>query len=224
MPFIDDLSRGIPLDIQNLIQRLPWSQLFANLLYLVTTWRNRLAGRGMYEVLEYESILELKDVRGKRAIFKKRQKVRYLQDNIIAYQDQAWGDGEILLDYQCSPGKPVDIYRPGRKTYVLISLQGVRQRNDVDEFNIQWRMENSFLRPKELWETEVSHPTRRLKMQIVFPKSRPPLQVMIKEDTRRYNTRLEENNPRRLADGRWILSFEIEKPRLEERYILEWQW
>jgi len=46
---------------------------------------------GMYEVLEYESTLELKDRAGKRATFKKREKVRYLQDNIIAYQDQAWG-------------------------------------------------------------------------------------------------------------------------------------
>jgi len=56
------------------------------------------------EVLEYESTLELKDRGGKRAIFKKREKVRYLQDNVIAYQDQAWGNGEILIDYRCSPG------------------------------------------------------------------------------------------------------------------------
>jgi hypothetical protein len=51
--------------------------------------------RGLYEVLEYEATLELEDQGGKRATFKKREKVRYLQDNIIAYQDQAWGDGEI---------------------------------------------------------------------------------------------------------------------------------
>ncbi len=42
-------------------------------------------------MLEYESTLELLDRKGEKAIFKKRQKVRYLQDNIIAYQDQAWG-------------------------------------------------------------------------------------------------------------------------------------
>jgi len=54
----------------------------------------------MYEVLEYESTLELKDRGGKRATFKKREKVRYLQDNVIAYQDQAWGDGEILVNYR----------------------------------------------------------------------------------------------------------------------------
>jgi hypothetical protein len=44
--------------------------------------------------------------------------VRYLQDNMIAYQDQAWGDGEILVDYRRIPGTPVDRYRSGHKTYI----------------------------------------------------------------------------------------------------------
>ena len=56
----------------------------------------------MYDVLEYESTLELKDRGGKRATFQKREKVRYRQDNIIAYQNQAWGDGEVLLNYRCA--------------------------------------------------------------------------------------------------------------------------
>ena len=67
--------------------------------------------------------LELLDASGKKAHFTKRKKVRYLQDDIIAYQDHAWGDGKILQNYQCSPGKAVDQYRAGFKTFVLISLQ-----------------------------------------------------------------------------------------------------
>ena len=35
---------------------------------------------GMYEVLGYESTLELKDWGGKRAAFRKQEKVRYFQD------------------------------------------------------------------------------------------------------------------------------------------------
>jgi hypothetical protein len=65
----------------------------------------------MYEVLRYEAKLGLKDRGGKRATFKKQEKVRYLQDNVIAYRDQAWGDGEILINYRCIPGTPVDRYR-----------------------------------------------------------------------------------------------------------------
>jgi len=84
----------------------------------------RQPDQGMYEVLEYESTLELKDRGGKRATFKKREKVCYLQNNVIAYQDQAWGDGEILVNYRCTPGAPVDRYRSSHKTYKLIEYTG----------------------------------------------------------------------------------------------------
>ena len=76
---------------------------------------------GMYEILEYDSELELKDPAGNLAELKRRQKVRFLQDNIIAYEDQAWGEGEIFADYQCSPGVAVDRYRDGFKWKVLIN-------------------------------------------------------------------------------------------------------
>jgi hypothetical protein len=59
---------------------------------------------GMYEVLDYHTELELLDVKGKKAVFRKVQKVRFLQNNIIAYYDKAWGDGDIFVDYKCSPG------------------------------------------------------------------------------------------------------------------------
>jgi hypothetical protein len=55
------------------------------------------------------------------------QRVCYLQDSVIAYQDQAWGAGEILLNHRCTPGTPVDRYRSGYKTYILISRRGEGQ-------------------------------------------------------------------------------------------------
>jgi hypothetical protein len=124
---------------------------------------------GRYEVLEYESTLELKDREEETATFRKREKVRYLQDNVITYQDQAWGDGEILLNYRCTPGTPVDRYCSGYKTYILISRHEVKEKGDVDEFNIEWRIREGFLRQAEQWETQVTHRTKRLKINVVFP-------------------------------------------------------
>jgi hypothetical protein len=208
----------------SIIAGVPWKEIFAHLWSYAKQHLSMFGQQGMYEVLEYESTLELKDERGRKATFQKREKVRYLQNNIIAYQDQAWADGEVLLDYQCSPGKPVVFYRPGRKTYVVISLQGVRQRNDVDEFHIQWGMVNSFIRPQELWETEVSHPTRRMQVQVIFPKTRHPMKVSVIEDIRHKSYPLESDNQRRLPDGRWLVSWERKNPRLNERYIIKWEW
>ena len=74
----------------------------------------------------------MEDQEGKSATFKKREKVRYLQDGVIAYQDQAWGDGQILVGYRCSPGTPVDRYRSGHKTYILISRREVKNKGEID--------------------------------------------------------------------------------------------
>ncbi|MEL7672955.1 MAG: hypothetical protein AAGU78_04375, partial [Chloroflexota bacterium] len=48
---------------------------------------------GLYEVLDFDHTLELCDVKGKRAIFRKREKVKLLQDYVASYVDQAWGRG-----------------------------------------------------------------------------------------------------------------------------------
>jgi len=180
--------------------------------------------RGLYEVLEYESILELKDKLGENAYFCKREKVRYLQNSIIAYQDQAWGDGDILLNYRCTPGTPVDRYRPGNRTYILISLRNVRNKGDIDEFKIEWGIHKGFLRPSELWETDVSHPTRQMTIQIVFPKMRPPTRVGLIESNLRKTTSLSQEGISQYPDGRWLVKWETQSVRLNEKYIIEWDW
>ncbi len=109
--------------IISLILNLPWPEMLAE------TWKygrkllRGLSHEGMYAALEKDVTLELLNQQGTKARFKKRLKVRYLQDNITAHQDYAWGDGKILRYYRCTPGKPVDRYRLGYKTYVLISLR-----------------------------------------------------------------------------------------------------
>jgi hypothetical protein len=204
--------------------KLPWMEILAEVWKITRKLWQGMPDEGMYEVLEYESRLELLDKNGKRARFTKRQRVKYLQNHIIAYQDQAWGNGEILLDYRCSPGRLVDRYQPGHKTYLLISLREAKRRGDEDEFNIQWEMREGFRRATELWETEISHRTRRLKVEVVFPEGRPPLRVWLVEVLGRRRTPLGAEARRRLADGRWLLSWEREGPRLNERYQLEWEW
>lgn len=178
----------------------------------------------MYEVLDCESTLELQDKRGEHALVRKHQKVRYLQNSIIAYQDQAWGDGKILINYRCTPGVPVDRYRPGQKTYILISLREVKNRGDEDEFHIEWEMQHGFTRPTELWATEVSHRMRHLKLQVIFPPSRPPLRAAVLEDSTQKVAPLKPEAIHRLPDGRYTVTWETNKPRLYETYALRWDW
>ena len=156
-----------------LLLDIPWIDVLAEVWKLIRHLWQGLADEGIYEVLEYESTLELQDDKGEMGKFQKRELVRYRQNNIIAYQDHAWGDGEILLNYRCAPGIVVDRYRPGQKTFLLISLREPKRRGDIDEFSIEWDMRNGFTRSEELWETEIRHRTKQMKVRIIFPKSRP---------------------------------------------------
>ena len=153
-----------------------------------------------------------------------REQVRYLQDNIIAYQDQGWGDGESLLNYQCSPGVVVDQYRPGHKTYTLISLRGRKQRGDEDEFRIQWELRQAFTRTQEQWETEINHRTRQVRVRIVFPKDRPPIRAWQEGALRHRTQLLDDSLLAQLPDGRWQIAWDVDRPRLHERYVIRWEW
>jgi len=216
--------RSIADQLIVLLLSLPWLDALAETYKIVRALCRGLADEGMYEVLEYESTLELLDQYGKRASFKKREKVRYRQNNIIAYQDQGWSDGEGLLDYKCSPGVVVDQYRPGQKTYILISLRESKQRGDRDEFHISWNLKNAFRRSQEQWETEVSHQTRQLLVRLIFPKARPPLRIWLGEYLRRRTRLVDDSAIQRLSNGTWQVEWQTKNPRLHERYALKWEW
>jgi len=149
------------------------------------------SSEGMYEVLNYESVLEILDKNGKKAKFRKRMDVRYLQDNIIAFPDFGWADGEGPLEYKISPGVPVDRYKSGHRTYVVISLRENRKRGDTDEFNIEWQIKNGFLKKDAYWQTDISHKFDHFAVSLILPKERPPYNVFVEEANRkrRYSIR-----------------------------------
>lgn len=211
-------------DVLGIALRLPWLEMSAAtwriLKYL---WRG-LSSEGLYEVLDYEATLELQDPCGEAGHIHKTEKVRYVQDNILAYQDHAWGDGEILLNYRCSPGVEVDRYTPGQKTYILISLRETKRRGDIDEFHIDYDIKNGFLRDRELWETEIRHRTRQLTLHLIFPADRPPQRLWQIEYLCRRTQEVDLSTKTRLADGRWQITWHTERPHLHERYQLQWEW
>jgi hypothetical protein len=182
------------------------------------------AHEGMYEVLDYEARLELCDTKGEKAILHKRERVRFLQDNIIAYQDKAWGDGQIFADYQCSPGIAVDRYREGHRFHILISLRETKQRNDMEEFHIERTIRHGFTKTAEDFQIEIDHITRKLTLGVVFPRKRFPRQVSLIEQNTTRTTPLLAENRITLPDGRQQVSWTTDKPHLFEAYILRWEW
>lgn len=205
-----------------------FDQLLLSILGDLYSWGKsfiqRITKPGMYEVLNYETTLELLDENGKNAILTKTEEVKFLQNNIIAFQDQAWGDGEILLDYQCSPGKAVDYFRNGHKTLVLISLPYMQQRGEHITFRINWKIRDGFLKSIGFWGTDIDHQTQKIKVNVILPSQRPPIRVFIEEKVRNKVRYLDSENLTRLPDNRWQITWEKDNPRLNENYLLKWEW
>ena len=82
------LERLLPFDPINPIQWL------ADALDALRHLRDRLGYHGMCEILDYDATLEIVDARGQEAVLTRLEKIRFLQDNVVAIHDHAWGDGE----------------------------------------------------------------------------------------------------------------------------------
>lgn len=198
--------------------------MVSDLYGLCKSFVQRLSKPGMYEVLNYETTLEILDIKGKNAILTKTEKVRFLQNNIIAFQDQAWGSGRILIDYKCKPGVPMDFYSFAHKTYIVISLREVMQKGDITKFNIKWKIKRGFEKSNGFWSTDINHFTKRIKMNVIFPSERSPKKCMTVESNHQKIKEIHKDAFLKLPDKRWQVSWEKQNPRLYEHYILKWEW
>lgn len=179
---------------------------------------------GLYEMLEHDAVLDLQDPHGKVAIFKKRERVKFLQDNVIAFQDHVWGDGKTLVDYRVSSGIDVDRYKNGDRWNVLISLRETKNRGDVEEFYIERKILRGFTQSEEWWQLEMQNETRWLKLAIVFPKSRRCQRAVLVERTRNRVTVLDGGHFTDQPDGRQVLTWETKQPKRFETYTIKWRW
>lgn len=199
-------------------------QLLVTLLVRALPYLLVERNRGMYEILDYEITLDLKDAKGRKAVFEKRQTVRFLQHNIIAFQDYAWGDGDVFTSYTCTPGQVVDRYREGDRWNILISLRQTKGKGDIETFHVQRTATNGFVADEEWLQTEIRHPTRRLRLSILFPKQRHCRRAFVQT---RSTNRTQTLSPHRFAvlpNGRQMVSWETGAVASLEVFTLHWQW
>jgi hypothetical protein len=201
-----------------------WLPFVLDVVHGLFAFLTRERQAGLYEMLEHDAVLELGDPQGESALYKKRQRVKFLQDHVIAFQDFAWGDGRVLADYRCSPGVVVDRYKNGDRWNVLISLRETKSRGDNEDFHIQRRIIRGFTKNEEWWQLEMQHETRWLKLSIIFPKRRPCQRAVLFEKTRNRVTVLNSESLANLPDGRQVLTWEKTRPKRFETYTIKWCW
>jgi hypothetical protein len=185
---------------------------------------DKLQYHGMYEILDYDATLEIADARGEKAVLTRREVVRFLQDNVVAIHDHAWGDGKLFARYRCQPGVPVDFYEDGSKHNILISLRETKNRGDEVEFWIERVIRNGFPGEQEWLETEIDHWMMQLKLAVVFPRDRPARRATLSRRSTGKTTLLSQKHFALLPDGRQKLTWDTKRPKLHDRYTIKWVW
>ena len=201
-------------------------QWLSALLDLATAMGRRLTAQpeGLYEILAYESTLELADAQGKLATVSKRQRIRFLQNDIAAFQDIVYGDGDIFAGYAATPGVAADYYRDGDRWHVLISLRATKNRGDEEEFLLTRTIAEGFTREEEWWEVELRHPTHWLRLTLVFPQDRPCRRAGLTQRSTRRTWVLGPECLSTRPDGRKQLRWETRNVRSLEVFTVHWQW
>lgn len=184
----------------------------------------RYTKRGLYEVIDHSVCLELLDNKGHFSRYTKQQTVRFLQDNVFAYQDQAYGDGDIFASYQCSPGVPVDRYREGQIYRILISLHEPRQFGDIEHFRVDRTIKDGYVGSVQDFQTHVEHIMRHMSLSVIFPINCVPTRVFLIEQSTKRTRQLGAEAFIRLPTGQTQVIWESSRPRLFENYILRWEW
>ena len=197
---------------------------FPNLVDILHRILSSWVDQGMYEILDYDSTLVLKDTQGKTALFKRHQRVKFLQDHVIAFQDHAWGDGNIFAAYKVNKGKAVDRYREGNRWNVLISLRETKSRGDIEDFHIERTVRNGFTDKEEWWQVEVWQKTHRLRLNLIFPRRRHCKRAVLHTRGENKTRTLGHERFQLLPDGRQKLCWEAKNPRRSEVYTIRWNW
>lgn len=182
------------------------------------------SSKSAYQVLNNRIQLEILDEKGKVASFQKRKSVRFLQNETFAFLDTVWGDGDICVEYQCSPGKAVDFYEEGYRQRVLIALHEMKQRGNTETFYIERKIYDGYREPDGYLQTDITYPTRHLEIVIIFPKQRYPSSMLLMEKNTKKTVHLPYANFQHLPDGRRQVTWQKKYPKLHESYILSWHW
>lgn len=118
----------------------------------------------------------------------------------------------------------VDRYQEGDRWNVLISLHETKNSGDITDFYIERTAKNGFTQPDESLQIEIRHPTKRLKMGVIFPPTRRCQRAVLLQRSQNHSTVLGPECFTHLPDGRQVLTWETTKIEQFEIYTLKWSW
>ncbi len=177
--------------------------------------------RDLYEVKDYRSALDVLDARGMRTIYSKKERIRFLRDNVGSFYDYGWGMGQPFASHRVHPGRIAERRKIGSRYRSLIVFPEPQRRGDEMTLSVHRLMRNAVTGDDGWLEMEVYHKTRRVHLRVTVPRTRTVRAARL-VDARRGTT--QSVGVRRVADGRQQFQWSTSSPQVGDRYTLAWDW
>src|SRR3954447_6494866 len=87
--------------------------------------------RSPYTILDYQGTLILRDKTGAKAVARREQRVKFLQDGVGAILDHFWGPGVQLAEYTTTAGTLRDTLRDQGRRHLLVQFQRAMARGEM---------------------------------------------------------------------------------------------
>ncbi len=158
----------------------------------------------------------------------KNNRVRFIQNNVLAIPDYIWGDGSTSSDYSCDPGEKVAEHREGAKNCVVIALDRMYKRDDELDIRIIRTVRGAFLESEEWVEVKPVAGTPALSFTLLWPAGRPPRGTTLTLENERRNRRkvttLTDDDLEWHEGGRRKFARHFANPSADEVIRIDWKW
>ena len=92
------------------------------------------------------------------------------------------------------------------------------------QMQIQKKKQNQMQKQMHKWAADVNHYTQRVMVNIIFPREKPTLRLLIVESNRQKTQESPRELITQLPDKRRQVTWEKRNPGLYEHYVLKWEW
>lgn len=208
------LARGVPrtpLLVASAIALALAAWLVLELLLRTTS------GPG-YDVTRVEHRWDFVHPDGSLVIHRRRMRLRFVR-SVISVTDVVSDPLDQVSPYVCRPGRVVDRFPVGGETWVLVSLGELRRRGQEETLEFSHSLRDAFRGNHGTVQAMVPEGTRRLVLELVFPRDRGPEKVSC-----RFGKGAPQPPEVDELDGRRILRWDFERVRAGASCAVQWSW
>lgn len=189
--------------------------------------------KNAWRILEETMSWDLIAHDGSQATAIARKKLLFTQDEVLCvyeYQFPSDSHGKVTK-HLCYGGEqePLELIPivydsfPGRegRRYRLISLERVWRRGEIMRYRSERHLKDHFLKQTEHVSKEISSPTERITLSVIWPSTRPPRTLWLERTDRRETI---DTKGLAVIDGRSTFTKTVPDAVVGERICLFWTW